>query len=251
MNKNLKYEMTTLIRRFNNINAGMKSFLYTKDRERDGIRVDKVHSDLWKNEQYKKIDADQDRYIREHSNTIKSLFERILDCRDEMENNFDFTDSELQTALNTVKLMGKNMPYPVRTQIIERFKGNPTALDMLRPFYDEYGFNVDKIKEYKMPFDMVQKENDYSALAEFWGRSASVGAAASWQDRSAVHVLSSYTKAFGLDTSVNPYLAEIEAKYKETNSPKIRLFLSQYKTALESDSPKAVEAAKNALENGF
>ena len=70
-----------------------------------------------------------------------------------------------------------------------------------------------------------------------------------------IFVKSWYEKAFGLDTSVNPYAVEIENLFDTTRDRNQKLTINAYRRKygekLSTDDPEAIEEAERLLNNGF
>lgn len=265
MNKSNKYELIINIRRMKSIMSEASGAARKAAENRTLIANDQDHSQEWKARYYSMIDdVEQDRYrsLGEKAAPIADYFKGV---RETIEQDFDFQDSTLQNALNIIQISRENLPYPMRKQIAESFRGNPTALATIKPLYERYGYGTAHFDDLMLPF-----ERDETAVSrmidEFIGKATvpkdspiaaamGVKAQAKWEPDSMLRLLNDYEKGLALDIDCNPYLSEIKAMRDNTKDPskaaRIRRFLSKYEEQLAEDEPAAVEMAENAISDDF
>lgn len=228
---------------------------FTAQESRETLANDRDHTEEWKKPRYEGITRRENEQLRELGKSAQVVCDSIMGALAKIESEFDFTDPTLQTALATINTLGDKTPYAVREQIAERFRGNPTALDMLLPLYEKHGFDTKAIKDMKEPLQSLGYR-DREIMGEFIGRATSdMVEHNTWNPASVKRLLSSYEKAFGLDTSVNPYAVEIENLFDTTRDRNQKLTINAYRRKygekLATDDPEAIEEAERLLNNGF
>lgn len=255
MNKSTKNSLTIQIRQARAIIEHGKRIQKDAEAKRRVLSADQDHTAIWKKPHYDTITRLENKQYRTLGASARVLVESIVNTVSNAENEFDFMDNELQTALVTIDRMGDKMPYPVRVQIAERFRGNPTALDMLLPLFEKHGYDTKAIEDMKSPFKSFGYR-DKEIVGEFIGRATSdVVKHNEWKPAEIERMFNDYEKAFGLDTSVNPYAVEIENLYNASRDAKqkatIVMYRKKYGEKLNDDDPEAIEEAQRLLINGF
>lgn len=255
MNKNTKNSLTIQIRQARAIIEHGKRVQKDAEAKRRVLSADQDHTAIWKKPHYDTITRLENKQYRTLGASARVLMQSIVNTVNNAENDFDFMDNELQTAILTIEHMGDKMPYPVRAQIAERFRGNPTALDMLLPLFEKYGYDTKAIEDMKSPFKSFGYR-DKEIVGEFIGRATSdVVEHNEWKPGEVERMFDDYEKAFGLDTSVNPYAVEIENLFDTTRDRNQKLTINAYRRKygekLAADDPEAIEEAERLLNNGF
>lgn len=198
MNKNTKNRLTVQIRQARAIIEHGKRVQKDAEAKRRVLTADQDHTAIWKKPHYDTITRIENKQYRMLRASIRVLAESIINIVSNAENEFDLMDNELQTALVTIDRMGDKMPYPVRVQIAERFRGNPAALDILHPIFEKYGYETEAIEDMKSPFKSFGYR-DKEIVGEFIGRSTSdVVEHNEWKPAKVERMLDAYEKAFGL-----------------------------------------------------
>ena len=255
MNKNYKYAATIAIRRIRHIDDQAKEAINTAKTARESIQADKDHSETWKSKRMNDVNQAEYTKIRELGGFITPLVKSVIASLDAMAADFSFSDVGFQSALNTISITGKVLPYPLQNNIIDNFKGNPLALKTLKVVYKKYELPNDAFAQLLVPFDPVDQEILLSAAGSAEAFATTNLAVPQWKLYEVLSHLKRYENALGLDTSVNPYAGEIKALSEETSNPmvtaRINAFNRVYGEALEADEEDAINAAKSKLETGF
>ena len=137
------------------------------------------------------------------------LMEGIEATLDEMDSHTDLNDSRLMNALNFIRTMGNAVPFRVRHEIIETFRGEPGALRCLKVLYEQNGFDMTDLQEALKPFDTFNTARMESRV-ELVGYATTDAASRSWRPSMTRLQVRDLAGALGLDLSRPGMLQEAE-----------------------------------------
>lgn len=250
------YDLIFNIRKMNKLIADGNAATKAAEAERAAINADKDHSDTWKRSKIEAINSREQAAIRANGAKINELSDFFKGYCEAAENQFDYTDPALQQGLQMVQNMGMQLPVTVRNNIAEHFRGNPTALELLKIAFEKQQMNADYIEESRKLFLSGQRISD--VLDEITGRATCPAelANAQWQPQRVQSLMRDFEKTFGVDANVNPYLAEIHSKQNDpllstTQRTRIKNFLDIYGEDLANDDEHATAKAIYHLEADF
>lgn len=219
------------------------------------LNNDNDHTAAWKQPRYALIAENENGQYRQMGERVRTLFQSITDTMNRAENEFDFMDPALQTAMATIERMGKSLPITARLKIPESFRGNPTALEMLQSLYEKYEFDTKPITEMKSPFSSLNLLDQETVTRFVAGATSEMVANNVWETSGIKRLLSKYEKGLGLDTSINPLTVEIDEVFNSTKSREQRSVITRYRkkygAQLEKDDPDAMEEAQRLIDNDF
>jgi hypothetical protein len=255
MKRETANRITMDIRKLSRIIKHGENVAFEAERKRELLNNDRDHTDAWKKPHYETITRVENKQLRELGKSAQVCWDSILAYLDNLVSEFDYTDPALQTALSTINALGDKLPFPVQKQIVERFRGNPTALDMLFPLYEKHGYGTQAIKDLKSPLQNIDY-GDRETIGEFIGYATSdMIEHNTWNARKVKRLLASYEKSLGLDSSANPYIREIDNLYNSSKDPaqraRINTYRRKYGEQLATDDPDAIEEAERQLASGF
>lgn len=223
--------------------------------KRRSISFDNDHSKDWKDRKISDVNKEEQSLIRENGAKISELSTYFKNYLNDAKHQFDYTDSNLQFGLQLIRDRGMSLPIEVRNSIIEKFRGNPTALELIKITCERNNINTSSIDEARRLF--TEHREMEATLKEMIGRATCPAevANAQWQPQNLTRLMKDFEKTFGVDTSVNPYLAEIEHfKTKELTtiqSRRLEGFIDGYANDLDNDDVTAINKAKDCLANEF
>lgn len=180
-------------------------------------------------------------------------------------NDFRYDDPRFQTALHTISVGGAALPRAVQAQIVDDFRGNPTALSALKPVFEKNRWYVGGINKYFELFttDEAVLFKPLQMLVSYAGAESSpisdamgIDVRPKWESAGVADLLRRFETAFGVDTSRSPYVVELERMRDELPAgnqtrDRIETFLKFNGKALENDDPDAIRNAENRIGNGF
>ncbi len=250
-----KYTLTLNIRKMNRlIDEGNKAVAKAAE-DREKIREDRDHSDEWKQKRLQEIHRQEQAAIKTAGRNIADLSPYFIGVYDEAAATFDFTDPALQNAMSMVKSFGKALPVAARNNITEHFRGNPTALELLQKCFEAQEMSVEGFKSMRELFTTPRRTSE--VLGEIVGYSTSeLAQSVQWKPLSVIGLMKDFEAAFGVDSSKNPYMAEIDLlrekpELSDNQRRRIDNFLEIYGEDLKQDEENAMTQAKMRLGEEF
>ena len=229
------------------IEAGRQAVKMAED-EIAVIQGDQDRSDSYKARRTDEIRDNLDHALQELSASAEVVYSK-LDARLAASlNDYDFSDDDFQKALMAVSTMGKSLPFSMQDQIAERFRGRPEMLKAIKGIYQANGFSTSTVDQMLSPFESFSMM-DLEPLREVIIYGNPVGARATWKSNNGVvSMLDKLAGAYAVDTSINPYAAEIKEIRAGLDDDtyqarKIDSWLAVYGDALAEDMPGACELA--------
>ena len=104
---------------------------------RELVNADVDHTTEWKNKFIAAIDAALSEAFLKNIKPIEALAAYFVDVPNQAREDFSYDDPALQTALNMIDLLKKNLPTSSRVDMVRRFIGNPGALEVLKAAFDK------------------------------------------------------------------------------------------------------------------
>lgn len=135
------------------------------------------------------------------------------------------------------------------------FRGNPTALELLQRAFEAQEMSVEGFKPMRERFNTPGRTS--GILGEIVGYSTSeLAQSVQWKPLSLVGLMKDFEAAFGVDSSKNPYMAEInllreKPDLSDNQRRRIDGFLKTFGEDLEQDNIKVMNKAERCLREEF
>lgn len=229
---------------------------------RDEVLNDSTRSESWKEKQYSAIDAALTECYLVHAEEIEALKEYFVTLPDMARAEFSYDDPELQTALSMCDSMRDKLPRQSKISMINRFKGNPGALDVLKAVFEKY--NYPEEEEVKKALGLFSMFNNVEAVFDEFLASAKISGyfpgweitvTPKWKDDIMRKLMNRFKYTFDVSTDKHPLIAEIESMRDKTEDTTIKLRIDRYLKVsakdIEADKPEEIERAKRYIKEGF
>ena len=213
------------------------------------IQADEDRSDSYKAKRTDEIRDNLDHALRELSSAAEVVYTRLDERLQASLNDFDYGDSDFQKALTAISALGKALPFSMQDQIASNFRGRPEMLKAIKGVYQANGFSTAAVDEMLSPFESFSLM-DMEPLRELVVYSNPVGARATWRaNNGVVSMLDKLAGVYAVDTSVNPYEAEIKeiragVDDDSYQARRIDNWLAVHGDALAEDSPATNEVVE-------
>lgn len=180
-------------------------------------------------------------------------------------NDFRYDDPKLQSALHTISVSGTTLPRSIQGQIVDDFRGNPTALSVLKPIYEKSRWYVGNINKYCEIFttDEAALFKPLQTLITCAGAEPSTISKAmgidvhpKWDATGVADLLKRFELAFGIDASRSPYIVELEQMRDKLPvgsvvRDRIERCLRLDGEALEEDDPETIKIVERRISQNF
>ena len=243
-----KTKLALTLRDINRLIATGNAITHQAEADVATVKADGDRSETYKARTITEIERGYHNQLRELSAMIEDDYSRLGAILDEAQNDFDYRDAELMAAVQSVKTLGGSMPYGMREQVAERFRGRPEMLKALKGVFKDVGFSTVKIDEMIAPFETLSMI-ELEPLREMIVYADARGSTPAWHGYGEVKALvTKLAEAFGCDLAINPYLSEIRDLREHTadDSKKARdidRWLGLHADALQEDAGPACELA--------
>lgn len=112
--------------------------------------------------------TDHDRVVDRLAESMKSALAVVKANNDYSSAEVKLDDPKLTNAFNIVSAMGKNTPYNTQISILNQFRGNPAALQVLEGLYRNNGLYFEKLaKDMQKPISSQAIEEMERTLAYY------------------------------------------------------------------------------------
>lgn len=228
------------------------------------INKDTNYSEAWKEKAKDAVKTTLDELYKKLAGEIEAFKEYFVTFPDMARAEFSYNDSDLQTALSMCDSMRDKLPYQSRMNMINRFKGNPGALDVLKAVFEKYNYpEEEEIKKALGLFSMFARENVEAVFDEFLASAKISGyfpgweitVTPQWKDYIMRKLMNRFKYTFDVSTDKHPLIAEIESMRDKTEDTTIKLRIDRYLRVsaedIEADKPEEIERAKRYIKEGF
>lgn len=216
------------------------------------IANDRSRSDEWKRTRTAAAQQEQNEQLRKLGGEAAVLIDRFMEQVDAARQSFDYRDPDFTKAVGLVNALGKAMPVELSLQVADSFKGNLGGLKALKAIYEANGIDVQHLDGLITPLDSLGVD-DRSAIDEFLGYARSdLTDANEWRTGAIKSMLDKYEGGFGIDSSISPYVADLEALRDNPNTRadvrgRVESWLKYHSEGLEADDPHEIAMTENRM----
>ena len=226
------------------------------------VNKDTDHSESWKEKTCEVIKATLNELFVKIAEEIEQYKDLFVTFPDMARAEFSYNDPDLQTALSMCDSMRDKLPHQSRMNMINRFKGNPGALDVLKAVFEKYNYpEEEEIKEALGLFSMFANVeavfDEFLACAKMSGYFPGweITVTPQWKDDIMRKLMNRFKYTFDVSTDKHPLIAEIESMRDKTEDTTIKLRIDRYLKVsaedIEADKPEEIERAKRYIKEGF
>lgn len=217
------------------------------------INADTDHSESWKAGKLDKARQVRNSELRRLGAAAMPLIEEVDRQITARRDNFDHRDPDFMSAIQTLQFYGKGLPYDVGKSIVDSLRGNYKALRAVEAAFKTYDLSTAYLNEVMGPMGSLGV-SEAGAVSEFISYAASdLATANEWRAGNIRAMLDRYERALGVDSSVNPILAKLDAFISDPNAApamreRAKTWRNAYAEPLEADEGRAMELTENRLE---
>lgn len=181
------------------------------------IQADRDHSEEWKQRQVEQLRREEGAEYGRLGPMVYELMSSIDNQEQAVAASMDYTNPALVQALQMVKLMGKGLPFEVRSKMVRDFVGDPCALRCLKAAFEAEGYSVEAVDAALVPFTSLDNRT-VEAAGELLAYSTTDHATRQWRSAGVRAAASRAQAGYDLDFD-SPIVHELE-HIKETTGDK-------------------------------
>jgi len=216
------------------------------------IDADRDHSNEWKGKKLDTARQVRNSELRKLGAAAMPLIEDIDRQITARRNDFDHRDPDFMSAIQTLQFYGKSLPFDVSKSIVDSLRGNYKALRAVETAFKTYGISTDYLNDAIGPMGSLGI-SEAGAVSEFISFAASdLATSNEWRAGNVRAMLDRYERALGLDTTVNPTLAKLDAFINDPNTtPEMKhraeVWRGNFAERLQDDEGRAMEMTTNRM----
>lgn len=235
------------------------------------INNDTDHSEKWKNRKLEEVRTVLNEAFRTYSEQIEKVADFFVEVPQLASKNFVYDDPALQTAISMIEMMKDKTLIDARLDMINRFRGNPGALDVLTVLFDKYNFyhgrspkeaatiypDAKALEDAKNIFsNFVGVDDVFSRFLTYaningYQKGWDVTVTPQWLSNDVQRLMNRYKRAFNINTDEHPLITALR-EYRDnsddvTEKARIRLFLDRNAQAIIDGDETAIERGEKMI----
>jgi len=183
------------------------------------VQADGDRSQEWKDRQIAQLRREEGAEYGRIGPKVYELMSSIDDQEQAVAASMDYTNPALVQALQMVKLMGKGLPFEVRSKMVKDFVGDPCGLRCLKAAFEAEGYSVEAVDAALVPFTSFSNKAA-EAAGELLAYATTDHATRQWRSAGVRAAASRAQAGYGLDFD-SPIVHELE-HIKETTGDKVK-----------------------------
>ena len=175
----------------------------------DMVLTDRDHSDEYKRRAVGELRQREGEEYAALSAEVYKIMSDIDTMEQRIQSRFRYDSPKLLAALQFIDRMGAGMPYEIRDQLAEDFRGDAGALRCIREKYRSNDFSTMKLDAMIAPFDSLTNPAE-EAASELAAYGQTTYGQREWRSAGVRAVMEKQMECYGVTFDNAPILAELE-----------------------------------------